>query len=66
MKKFIQSIFVIVVGFVMILLTSCLLDVEFIADKNVRIYLVYLIMLLELFISIRLIQAINANQDTKS
>lgn len=66
MKKFIQSILVIVVGLVVMFLTSWLLDIKFIADKNVRIYLVYLIMLLELFISIRLIQAINKEPDTKS
>jgi hypothetical protein len=58
MKKDIVIIIIIIAAFAILFATTMLFDVEFIKAHGTRQYLVYILMLLELFVTLRLLQII--------
>lgn len=58
-KKGIMSLVIVLMAFVMALLTSILLDLEFIKAHFVRQIIIYIAITVQLFISVRLIILIN-------
>lgn len=61
--KFIINIIIILIGVLLMLATSLLLEIDFISHLAVRQIIIYILIVLELYITGRIIYLLNRNEE---